>query len=127
MDTDTLWNSLPVPALIIDGNDVIEDANSAAEAFLNASTKSLVGKPILDQLAIATNMEGAFERVRRDQGAMFINSVDVGTGSRAPAECNIQLSPIMHAREKLLMLMEPRKLADRMGKAQGVKSAARSA
>lgn len=126
-DDEILWNSLPVPGLIIDGEDAIVDANSAAEAFLNSSSKSLAGKPVLDQLAIATNMEGAFERVRRDQGAMFINSVDVGTGSTAPVECNIQIAPMMRAGGQLLMLMEPRKLADRMGKAHGVKSAARSA
>lgn len=127
MEKDILWNSLPVPGLIIDGSDLIVEVNPAAEAFLNISARALAGKAVLDHLAIDTNMEGAFARVRRDQGAMFINSVDVGTGQTAPLECNIQIAPMMRSEGELLMLMEPRKLADRMGKAHGVKSAARSA
>tara|TARA_R100000322_G_scaffold126500_1_gene82992 strand:+ start:8881 stop:9945 length:1065 start_codon:yes stop_codon:yes gene_type:complete len=127
MDTETLWNALPVPGLIIDAEDCIVEANSAAEAFLNTSARSLNGKPVLDHLAIATNMDSAFERVRRDNGAMFINSVDVGTGTTAPVECNIQIAPLVRSDDRLLMLLEPRKLAEKMGKAQGVKSAARSA
>ncbi len=127
MDSETLWNSLPVPGLIIDADDCIVEANSAAEAFLNTSARSLAGKPVLDHLAIATNMDSAFERVRRDNGAMFINSVDVGTGTTAPVECNIQIAPVMRSGNQILMLLEPRKLAEKMGKAHGVKSAARSA
>ncbi|MBV7409708.1 nitrogen regulation protein NR(II) [Maritimibacter sp. DP1N21-5] len=127
MDNDSLWNSLPVPGLILDPEDAILEINSAGEQFLNASSKSVIGKPVLDQLAIATNMEGAFARVRRDHGPMFINSVDVGTGFAAPVECNIQIAPLSGSEGHILMLMEPRKLADRMGKAHGVKTAARSA
>ncbi|WP_298491380.1 ATP-binding protein [uncultured Maritimibacter sp.] len=127
MENDNLWNSLPVPGLILDPSDNISEINSAGEQFLNASSKSLIGKAVLDQLAINTNMEGAFARVRRDQGPMFINSVDVGTGFSPPVECNIQIAPLSGAEGHILMLMEPRKLADRMGKAHGVKTAARSA
>ncbi len=127
MDNDELWNSLPVPGLIINEDDTIAEANSAAESFFNASVKSLRGHPTLDYLAIDTNLDGAFDRVRRAQGPMFINAVDVGTGSVPPVECNIQIAPLSGSPNRLLMLMEPRKLADRVGKAQGVKSAARSA
>ncbi|MBV7379580.1 two-component system sensor histidine kinase NtrB [Maritimibacter dapengensis] len=127
MDDEELWNALPVPGLIIDEDDHIANANSAAEDFFNASAKSLCGKAVLDYLAINANLDGAFERVRRAHGPMFINAVDVGTGTIAPVECNIQIAPINRRSGQLLMLMEPRKLADRVGKAHGVKSAARSA
>jgi two-component system, NtrC family, nitrogen regulation sensor histidine kinase GlnL len=127
MDNDTLWASLPVPALQIAADDTILDANSAGEAFLNASSKQLLGCPLLDRLAIDANIEGSFERVRRDQGPMFINNVDVGAGHAPPVECNIQIAPISGRPGEILILLEPRQLADRLNKAHGVKSAARSA
>ncbi|HBZ43033.1 MAG TPA: PAS domain-containing sensor histidine kinase [Maritimibacter sp.] len=127
MDNEELWNSLPVPGLILGPENRIEHANSAAESFFNTSVKAMMGKQVLDFLAINANMDGAFDRVRRARGPMFVNAVDVGTGSTAPVECNIQIAPLMERQDRLLMLMEPRKLADRVGKAHGVKSAARSA
>lgn len=127
MEDDTLWASLPVPALRIGADDTILDANSAGEAFLNASSKQLLGSPVLDRLAIDANIEGSLERVRRDQGPMFINNVDVGAGHAPPVECNIQIAPVAGHVGEVLILLEPRQLADRLNKAHGVKSAARSA
>jgi len=44
MINDTaLWSSLPVPALLLDGEDIITASNSAAETFLNLSAKALHG------------------------------------------------------------------------------------
>ncbi len=127
MDNDALWASLPVPALLIGADDRILDANSAGEAFMNTSSKQLVGSPVLDRLAIDANIEGSLERVRRDQGPMFINNVDVGTGHAPPVECNVQIAPVAGGDGAILILLEPRQLADRLNKAHGVKSAARSA
>ena len=127
MDNDALWASLPVPAILVGRNDCILEVNSAGEPFLNASSKSLVGNRLLDRLAIDADIEAAFARVRRDQGPMFINRVDVGAGHAAPIECNIQIAPVIRADGDLLLMMEPRQLADRLGKAHGVKTAARSA
>ncbi len=127
MDNDALWTSLPVPALLVGADDTIVDANSAGEAFMNTSSKQLIGSPVLDRLAIDANIEGSLERVRRDQGPMFINNVDVGTGHAPPVECNIQIAPVAGSDGMILILLEPRQIADRLNKAYGVKSAARSA
>ncbi|HSG55334.1 MAG TPA: PAS domain-containing sensor histidine kinase, partial [Paracoccaceae bacterium] len=39
IDDSALWSSLPVPAILLDPQDRIADANPAAELFLNASVK----------------------------------------------------------------------------------------
>ena len=127
MDNDALWASLPVPAVWIDPDDRIRAVNSAGEAFFNASSRALIGQPVLDRLAIDARMEETLARVRRDQGPMFMNNVDVGTGWAPPVECNIQIAPVQGAPGEVLILLEPRQLAGRMGKALGVKTAARSA
>jgi len=127
MNSNNLWTSLPVPAILIEKGDVIGDVNSAAELFLNASARSLKGAPVFDKIAINAAMDDAFARVRQDQGALFINTVDVGSGSATPVECNIQIAPLAGSDGQVLMLLQPRQIADRLGRANTVKSAARSA
>ncbi|ANP35044.1 ATPase [Phaeobacter gallaeciensis] len=48
IDDGALWASLPVPAFLIDAEDLIADANSAAEGFLNTSRKALMGETGLE-------------------------------------------------------------------------------
>jgi two-component system nitrogen regulation sensor histidine kinase GlnL len=124
---DTLWPSLPVPALMINEADQIVEINSSAELFLNASAKSLKNVPVFDKLAIDAPLEEAFSRVRRDNSAMFINNVDVSGGNAAPVQCNIQIAPLQGVEDWLILLMEPRQIADRLGRSHQVKTSARSA
>jgi two-component system nitrogen regulation sensor histidine kinase GlnL len=124
---ETLWPSLPVPSVIVSDDDKIVEMNSAAEDFLNASVRSVRGVPVFDKLAIDAPLEEAFERVRRDDAPMFINNVDVSGGNAAPVQCNIQIAPLAGKPGWILFLMEPRQIADRLGRSHSVKSSARSA
>ena len=124
---DNLWLSLPIPAFLIDPGDVISEVNPAAESFLNASVRSVRGAPIFDVLAIDSPIDDAFRRVRQDQSSLFMNNVDVGTGSVTPVRSNVQIAPMTGMPGFVLVLMEPRGLADRLGRSLSVKSAAKSA
>ncbi|MCB1357326.1 MAG: PAS domain-containing protein, partial [Maritimibacter sp.] len=126
MDNDALWTALPVPALVVDADDNIVKVNSAGEFFLNASQKALAGKSVFAKLDIEANLVATLARVRRDQGPMFINNVDVGRVLHDPVECNIQLAPAGDVGE-VLVLLQPRDIAGRLNKSLGVKAAARSA
>jgi two-component system nitrogen regulation sensor histidine kinase GlnL len=117
---ENIWPSLPVPALIIGADDMIVETNPAAEQFLNASAKSLRGKPVFDRLAIDAPLEEAFLRVRRDTAPMFINNVDVSGGNAAPVQCNMQIAPLVGTPGAVILLMEPRQIADRLGRALSV-------
>ncbi len=128
MISDTsIWASLPVPAFLIDAADTILDVNSAAEGFLNASARTVVGTPVWDLVAVDAPLEEAFERARANGTPLFVNDVDVGTGSRAPLQCGLQVAPLMDHPGIMLMLISPRELAGRMTQSHSVKSAARSA
>ncbi|MDD8023983.1 MAG: ATP-binding protein [Paracoccaceae bacterium] len=122
-----IWNSLPTPALLINAVDRVEEVNPAAELFLNLSAKSLKGQSILERLAISAPLEEIFERVRKNRSALFVNDVDVTTGERAPVQCNLQAAPVGDDPDRVLLLISPREIADRLGRASMVKSAARSA
>ena len=94
MIVDTaLWNSLPVPALLLGSDDRISDANSAAELFLNLSHRSLRDAPLWDKVTIDAPLEEAFVRARAQRSSLFVNDVDVGSGERAPVQCSILFSP----------------------------------
>ena len=124
---ESLWPSLPVPSVIVSDDDKICEINSSAEGFLNMSAKSIRNVPVFDKLAIDAPLEEAFERVRRDDAPMFINNVDVSGGNAAPVPCNIQIAPLSGKPGWVLLLMEPRQIADRLGRSLSAKSSARSA
>lgn len=122
-----VWASLPIPALLVGPDGRIAEVNPAGELFLNASSRSLMGQPALDRLSIDAPMDEAFARARANQSPLFINDVDVTTGERPPVQCNVQVAPMHDNPDVILLLISPRDLADRLGRAMQVKSAAKSA
>jgi two-component system nitrogen regulation sensor histidine kinase GlnL len=122
-----VWASLPIPAVLIGADGRIAEVNPAGELFLNASSRSLMGQPALDRLSIDAPMDEAFARARANQSPLFINDVDVTTGERPPVQCHVQVAPMHDNPDVILLLISPRDLADRMGRAMQVKSAAKSA
>lgn len=124
---NAVWSSLPVPAILIDDDDRIVDVNPAAEGFLNSSAKALRGEPVWDRLAVDAPLEESLGRARAQGTALFVNDVDVGTGDRAPLQCNLQVAPLQTETGGMMLLISPRELAGRMTQSQSVKSAAKSA
>ena len=125
---NALWNSLPVPALLLNADDTIAESNPAAESFLNLSSKSLVGAIVWDKVMIDAPLENAYARASQNRTLLFVNDVDVGSGERAPLQCNIQFAPLLDdAADKMLMIFEPREMASRLSKSALSVRAARSA
>ncbi|MEX5728984.1 two-component system nitrogen regulation sensor histidine kinase GlnL [Rhodovulum iodosum] len=124
---ETIWASLPVPALLVGPDDRIVEINPAAELFVNASIKALRGAPVWDRLAVDAPLDEAFGRVRRNQAPLFINDVDVTAGTKPPVQCNLQVAPLSDCSDRVILLISPREIAGRLGRAHSVKSAAKSA
>lgn len=122
-----IWASLPIPALLVDERGGILETNPAAELFLNASARSLKGQPVFDRIHIDAEMDEAFARARANQSALFINDVDVTTGERPPVQCTVQIAPMADNPDVLMLLISPREIADRLGRAGAAKTAAKSA
>ena len=74
---NALWNSLPVPALLLNPDDTIAQSNPAAEAFLNLSSRSLMGALLWDTVMIDAPLESAYARASANRSSLFINDVDV--------------------------------------------------
>ncbi len=122
-----IWASLPLPAILIDGQDRVISVNPSAESFLNISSRALKDQMFLDRVTINAPLEDVFARVRAGRADLFVNDVDVGTQERAPITCNLHAAPVGDDPDTILLLISPRELADRLGRSQSLKSAARSA
>lgn len=122
-----LWNSLPVPTLLIGADDCIIDLNPAAEEFLNLSARSARGAPVWDKVAVAVALEEAYARARRQQTALFVNDVDVGSGERPPVQCNLQFAHLQGADGVMILMISPREIATRMTQKASTGKAAKSA
>ncbi|WP_292293770.1 ATP-binding protein [Marivita sp.] len=127
VDEASIWSSLPVPAIVIDGDERILDMNPAAEGFMNNSAKWLRGQPVWDRLTVDAPMEKSLARARQNGTPLFVNDVDIGPGSRPPLVCNLQIAPVQGHEGCMILLISPRELAGRVNQSQTVKSAAKSA
>jgi len=127
MNPDTIWQSLPMPALLIASDDRILNANLAAETFLNASAKSITGELVTQRTALDDSLRHALQRCRANKSEVFLNDVSFTFGERATTTCTIQVAPLQDEPETLLMLIQPRVIADRFGRTRGASFAAKSA
>jgi len=128
MIVDTaLWNSLPVPTLLLGPDDVVVDVNPAAELFLNLSSRALKGAGVWDKVMVDAPLEEAYARARANRSSLFVNDVDVGSGERAPLQCNIQFAHLQGADGHMLMMISPREIASRMTQNVSSTKAAKSA
>ncbi|MEP2259946.1 MAG: PAS domain-containing protein, partial [Paracoccaceae bacterium] len=124
---ENLWLSLPVPGFVMDEENRIAEVNPAAENFLNASVRQLRGTPVFDAIAIDAPLDDQIDRVRSNQASLYLHNVDVGGGGIPSSNCNIQIAPMAHMQGYVLMLIEPRMLAEKLGRSLSAKSAAKSA
>ena len=122
-----LWSSLPVPSLMLDGDDIITMSNPAAESFLNMSTKALVGQRLWEKVMIDAPLEAPFTRARKNRTSLFVNDVDVGSGERAPRLCNLQFAPLQGSDDTMIVMISPREIASRINQNHSSEKAAKSA
>ena len=124
---NTLWSSLPIAGLLVDPGNVVVEANMFAEGFFNTSARGLQGGSVFDRMQIDIPFEQALTRVRHNQAPLFVNKVDVGGAHHAAESCNVQIAPMMGMTGFVLILIEPRQMADRLSHVGAARSSARSA
>lgn len=127
IEYDDLWSSLPIPAILVDQDDLIIDSNPAAEGFLNNSRKALIGQPVWDKVLADAPLEHALQRTREYGVPFYINDVDVSSGERAPVMCGIQIASVTTMNDALLVLIQPRENAHRMNRGVVTTTAGKSA
>ncbi|HAR52950.1 MULTISPECIES: two-component system sensor histidine kinase NtrB [Roseovarius] len=112
---DTIWAALPVPGILVDGEDLVSDLNTAAEGFLNLSSRSVRGRPLWDVLRLAEPPLAAVARAREQVTPLYINDATIETGPRSRVQAGLQIAPLSGQDGAMVVLVAPRDAAGRPG------------
>lgn len=125
MSDPSIWQSLPIPLVLLDAEDCIRAVNGPAEGFLNRSAKALTGRRATDILTLETGLAEATARVRRTDAPLTLHSTSLSVGPAPAIRCEVHLSP--HDGGTLLAISPSDIAAGRLKRASTSRQAARSA
>jgi two-component system nitrogen regulation sensor histidine kinase GlnL len=124
---DTVWAALPAACLLVDRENCVAAANPAAEVFLNSSERTMTGRAIQRLMPTDVDLVPSLERARAGQSAVVHNDVRLLRGPRGPVICDVQIGPFGETPGVVLLVIHPRQIAGRLGKALQAKSVAKTA
>lgn len=124
MTDPSIWQALPIAALLLDGDDRIVAANGPAEGFLNRSAKILADMPLSRLLDLDGGLAAATARVRRTAAPLTLHDTPLRLRPGPSVRCDMHLSPF---EQGILLLISPQEIAGRLDGAQSSRTAARSA
>ncbi len=130
IDGEALWAALPFPTILLGLNDDILAANPAAESFLMASARALVGTPLWDKLAYKAALAEAFERARASQSPLFVSEMRLALASNTKGDgqaCNLQFAPYSGGPEQMLLVITPLEMSGHLPQQSRAKTSVRSA
>ena len=125
---DVLWNTLPIPALMVGGDGRIEVVNAAAEQFLSMSKRSLCGKPFTDLAPDGSRLAALIEQARSAPASLAEHGVEMTEREMGAVTVDVQVTPLTDApgSAALLVLIQPRSIAEKMDRSLAHRGAARS-
>lgn len=127
LTTDQIWPALPVPGILVSDENVITELNPAAEMFLNAGQKTMAGKGVADVLTLDIDIYSSLDQARAGLSARVHHDVSVSRGAARPLLCDIQCAPLGDGGGAMMILLQPRQIAGRLGRAMQVKLVAKTA
>ncbi|SFI29893.1 two-component system sensor histidine kinase NtrB [Jannaschia pohangensis] len=119
-----IWQALPIPAIVVDGNDLILQVNGPAEGFLNRSAKTLQDAPLARIMALDSDIEVATARVRRTMAPLTLHDTHLRVGPAPAIRSEVHMSPLGNG---VLILISPQDIAGRLDRARNSQTAAKSA
>lgn len=122
-----IWASLPTPTLIVDGNDLIRDANPAAEAFLNASHKALLGQPVQERVLAEAPLDDILARLRAGHRAMFIHNTRIHRADGTEIACDIRAAALEGHPGLVPVIIAPHELLGHLERGQALGASSKSA
>jgi two-component system nitrogen regulation sensor histidine kinase GlnL len=128
--TGTIWQALPLPALMVgltNGAERAFDINPAAEQFFGVSRRVATGRPLAQLMQMDIGIDDALARCRTNRAPVFVNDVGVSIGDRAALPCALHLALLGDMPDLVLLLVNPRDIAGKLGLADTIRHSARSA
>lgn len=126
VDYEAVWQALPQPALLIGGDDGVLAANAAAETFFQASAAQLETRSLGDISGEASRLRDLVGRARGGALSLADRNVEIGLPETRPRSVDVQVAALDPASGSVLILIQPRSIAEQMDRSLTHRSAARS-
>jgi len=123
----TLLDALPHPVILIDSDDTIIEANSAAETFFQASANLLRRYPIGHFVPFGSPLLALIEQVRQRAATVNEYRVDIGTPRNGGERVvDIYATPAIEPESGVVVLLQERTIADKIDRQLTHRGAART-
>jgi two-component system nitrogen regulation sensor histidine kinase GlnL len=126
LDFEHIWATLPFPAFVLDQNNLLIHANSAAEQMVKISAKQLQERKVGAVFGENSVITDTVAQARAKAGSLMQYNVELSLSEVAPTSCNVHVGPISGQRDMLLLIIQPTGVAQKMSRSLTHMAAARS-
>jgi two-component system nitrogen regulation sensor histidine kinase GlnL len=123
---EAIWSAIPYPAFVVDKNDYVQFANSAAESFASTSLKIMKTRPFVHFVGEGSSVMDVLSQARKHAVSVVQHDIEVGWADHPPKLHNIHAAPLHEGDGEVLLLMHPRAIAEKMDRSLSHRSAAKS-
>jgi two-component system, NtrC family, nitrogen regulation sensor histidine kinase GlnL len=122
-----ILSALPDPVLVIDEDDRLAYVNAAAENFFDSSASTLIGVKLADLLPADGPLFALIQSVRLSGHSVSEYGITLET-PRLPAVrfVNIQAAPLSEPRDRVVVMLQERSIANKIDRQLTHRNAARS-
>jgi two-component system nitrogen regulation sensor histidine kinase GlnL len=126
IDYEAIWAALPQPGLLLDERDAIVTANQAAEAFFSAGVSQLRGRSLVELAGTNSRLSDLIVRARGGAISLADHGLDIATNDGRVHAVDVQVAAIDPQNACILVLLQPRSIAEQMDRTLTHRAAARS-
>lgn len=126
LDSSVIWNNLPFPAMVLDRDLHVTEANTAAEQLLSASEKLIKKRGLSHFFGRNSIVMGTVAQAVADTSSVSQYGVDVTTAGQPAYSCNIYVNFLSPEDGTILLIIQPAGVAFKMSQSLTHLTAARS-
>ena len=123
---EAIWGALPIPALVIGPDLAVMSLNSAAENLIHASSNTVTGRALSEFVGPTSLVVDTVQQARGRAQSVAQYDVEIAWADRVVHLATMQATGLGPGQDAVLLLMNPRGLAEKMDRSMGYRTAARS-
>ena len=123
---ESLWAAYPYPTFLINHQNKIDNANSAAEILCSNSIKNLIGSSVSNFIGENSLMNSAINQARKESISISVYDVEVPLPKKELHIFDVIAVPVSNLNNRVLLIFNPHGMSKKMNKSLSYKSAAKS-
>lgn len=126
VDFESIWHAFPSPAMVFDQDNRFVAVNAAAELFLSQSAYTLRRATLASQCGEGSRLEEIVNQARKGPISLSEYGVEFNWFGREPALVDLQAAQLFDAPGHVLLIIQPRSVAQSMNRSLSSRNSARS-